>query len=269
MGDHDHYEFAMKRPGTVRLTIPPVDLWRHVSIRTADDVELAATSAIDNAPLELIRQLQPGRYTIRVRQYYDNRVSTNPYTLRLEVMEDDSIDDPREAESVRLRAVRPLELGDVAGASIHPDGDVDRYALSLPEPGVLHARLHTAVWGRLRLRSPEGTILTEATTNVDSACELTWHCQQAQGVFLEVRQYYDNRSDERACLVSTWWEPADESDVFARNDDLTGAVPWNLGETLRGSISPVGDNDLYQISVDHPGYLHLDGVARSGGACAY
>ncbi len=106
-----------------------------------------------------------------------------------------------------------------------------------------------------------GAILTEASANVDTACELTWHCQQAQGVLLEVRQFYDNRSDGRACLVSTWWEPADESDAFARNDDLAGAVPWNLGETLRGSISPMGDNDLYQITVEHPGYLHLDGVA--------
>ncbi|MFG0251874.1 MAG: Ig-like domain-containing protein, partial [Phycisphaerales bacterium JB038] len=260
MGDHDCYQFNMPRPGAVRLTMPPVDVWRHVSIRTTDDSEIVSTSGGENGSLELVRQLEPGRYIICVRQYYDNRVSTNPYSLRLDAMLDDFIDDPKE-DGARLRAVRHLDFCEVAGAPVHPDGDIDRYALSLPEPGVLHARLRSAVWGKLRLRSTDGTLLAEAVANENAAAELTWHCQQAQGMLLEVRQYYDNRSNERACLVSAWWEPADECDAFARNDGFDNAVPWNLGETMRGTISPMGDNDVYQVTVEHPGYLHLNGVS--------
>ena len=265
MADHDCYRFAMERPGWIRLTMPPSDLWRYVELRDEEGKVLAGPSGGIGAPLEHGHQLPAGRYTLTVRQYYDNALSLEPYVLRLETIEDDLVDDPAELAGQPLRAVRSLEVGQHVGATILPNADVDRFALSLPEPGVLHVHLHASVWSYFRLRGTDGAELARASASAGQAGEMAWVCQEPRGVVLEVRSYYDNESSPLPYHLTTWWEPADELDVLARNETVEEATPWILGETLRGSIHPVGDHDVYRVEVDHPGILHLEGTSAVWG----
>jgi hypothetical protein len=261
LGDHDHFAFELTRPSAVRLTMPPVDLWRLVAVYDMAGNRLAHAAADKDGPFELRKELPPGRYIIRVKQYYDNAVSLNPYSIRLEVIEDDHVDDPPHTPPSRLRSVRPLELGDTIGSTIHPVGDIDRYRMNLPTAGVLHAKMTTPIWCRLRLLATDGTRLADAHADIGRECEISWHCNHPTSVILEVHSYYNHQSLHLPYILENWWEPADEHDALWRNEGPDDAVPWLIPEPLRGSILPLGDNDTYELDVDHPGYLHLEGTS--------
>ena len=263
--DHDCYRFTVERPGWVRFSMPATELWRRLVLRDEAGTVRGDASAGGGAPLVHDQELAPGRYTATVRNYYDNTVSLEPYVLRLEMVEDDHVDDPEEIPGAPLRTSRALELGHRVGATIHPRGDVDRYAIALPEPGVLHVRLIPSLWSKLGVRAVDGTILAQSSAAVGEPFSLAWECRDPRGVILEVRSYYDNESSHLPYQLSTWWEPADELDVLAHNETPETATPWLLGEPLRGSIFPTGDHDVYRIDVDHPGFLHLTGISSLWG----
>jgi len=259
LADRDHYRFSLERPGRVRLSIPAMDVWRRLELFDGAGQRLTEASGSVGQPLELVCQLAPGSYVALVRQYYDRGCSLTPYSLRLEVLSDDSVDDPEDRPGARLRCARTLALGETAGATIFPVGDVDRWSLALPEPGVLHARLVKPLWCKLLLRGQNGEVLTQATAGGSEPCGLSWHCPAARGVVLEVRAYYDREESTDPYLITTWWEPADEVDLLARNETVEDAFPVFLGEPLRGTIFPLGDHDVFRLEVDHPGRLTLEG----------
>jgi hypothetical protein len=225
LGDHDHFAFELTRPSAVRLTMPPVDLWRLVAVYDMAGNRLAHAAADKDGPFELRKELPPGRYIIRVKQYYDNAVSLEP--LFDSVGGDRRRPRRRSAPHApsRLRSVRPLELGDTIGSTIHPVGDIDRYRMNLPTAGVLHAKMTTPIWCRLRLLATDGTRLADAHADIGRECEISWHCNHPTSVILEVHSYYNHQSLHLPYILENWWEPADEHDALWRTRDRTMPCP--------------------------------------------
>lgn len=259
IGDRDHFRFATSRDGQVRLTMPPCDLWRRIHVLDENGATLAETAADRGRPLELVRQLPAGRYVVQIRNYYDAQDSLEPYRLRLETIADDGIDDADPAADGAPRATRVMEIGESLGTTIFPAGDIDRFALAIPEPGLLRVRLTTPIWTRLFVRGRDGRLLAEASGSVGKPCEAACSLDAAEGLVVEVRQYYDNTDSASPFTLTSWFEPADEIDLLARDETLDDAFPVFVGEALRGTIHPVHDRDVYQLDIDHPGYLEISG----------
>ncbi|MCP4656412.1 MAG: hypothetical protein GY856_13445 [bacterium] len=260
LGNVDHYRFEMERPGTVRLTMPAHSLDRRLVIRDADGSEAATRSVYGGQAMELVASLRAGRYVLELREWGDNRESIEPYTLRMDVAEDDGLDDPP-PQPGRLSAVRMQPLSAKAGATVNPLRDADRYAVAAPSAGLLHVHAIAPIDLSVRALAANGDVLAGRNAYARNALDFAWSVPGPMTVYLEVREWGDNHWSASPYTLRTWWEPCDELERLGRNDQQESSTPWLPGETLRGSITPYGDVDLYRLDVDHPGYLRLAGLA--------
>lgn len=258
VGDVDFFRFEMSRPGQVRFTMRSHPIHRQVIICDEKGRPLADRVCDPSHPLELICQLAPGRYLVQVRQWGDSQASLTPYTLKIETVGDDDVDDPPD-QAGRLAAVRSIGINQLVGSTIFPVGDIDKYSISVPTAGVLHARMIQPIHSLLRMRNAQGQVLSECVSDPGRGAEVAFHFDGPQTVFLETRQWGDSACSVSPYILSAWWEPCDEQDAVGRNDTLESAWPLELGDWMRGTILPVRDVDVYRVEVDHPGYLHVKG----------
>lgn len=259
VGDIDYWRFTMERPGHVRFTMPPWALSPRIFVRDAAGNVRGDRIVDPGQPLDLSVQLEKGSYTVSVQNWGDGHCTLEPYTLRMQEIGDDNIEEPKDGPG-RLSAVRTLELGQLVGGTIQPAGDYDRYAVSLPTSGVIHARVIAPYSPRLILRSAAGPWLTDGITDPNRPIEIAWHCAAPQTVYLDMHHWGESQSSPSPYILSTWWEPCDENEAAGRNDTFDSATPLELGEVARGTIDPIGDVDVYRVEVDHPGYLHVSGA---------
>ncbi len=136
---------------------------------------------------------------------------------------------------------------------------MDRYSIPLPSAGEIHARFvgPTELW--VRLRSAEGKLLAEAGAYANQAGQLFWPAPGPAVVYLEVREWGDNHWASSPYILRTAWKPCDENEFMGRNDAARACTPVETGDLLRGSIMPLGDVDWYAATLDHPGFLEIEG----------
>jgi hypothetical protein len=93
IGDHDHYRFTMPRQGGVRVRVSPTSYERYVWVLNArgDTVSQAGSGVQSEADLYV--HLPAGEYGIMVAEWGDNNCGLDPYSIRLEQIEDDLADD--------------------------------------------------------------------------------------------------------------------------------------------------------------------------------
>ena len=136
-GDVDWFRFEAPRAGHVRITMPPNPLERLVELCDADGKKIVDSACYGNGTISLVAGVNRGVYHIVVHEWGDNHESTVPYTLRLEMITDDGIDDPP-ARPGYAGAVRELALNALASSPIFPNGNIHRYFVNLPSAGRLH-----------------------------------------------------------------------------------------------------------------------------------
>ncbi|MBI2923077.1 MAG: hypothetical protein HYY18_18640 [Planctomycetes bacterium] len=259
-GDDDLWRFEMKRPGHVRFITPAHPLWKRMAILDSNGKQVAERGVAGNVA-DLTACLMPGEYFLRIIQWDDNAASLAPWSARMEMIEDDGVDDTENG----LRAARPLELGALAGTTIFPEGDRDTWVVSVPGPGRLHVGLSRSldIWMRLSVLDSRGN--ARAETGVAAAAgELTADTQGPETLFIQIRQWDDDKGSTNPFLVSTWFEPSDEMEALGRNDAADAATPVELGEVLRGTLHPDGDEDWFLVVADHAGALRLHGIRQDG-----
>lgn len=263
-GDGNFFRFETKRPCQVRISLRrPEEIWIRALLNSLDGKELANLGCTGETA-EGVYKLDPGAYVVEVREWNNNAASTNPFTIRIEEIEDDGMDDGnQEAGAVRL--FRPMPLGSLCGGTIFPQGDRDWYQVTLPSAGVLKAFLYRSpsIWKRLTLFDGSGRQLADTGVTGDRG-ELAWHSQGPGTVYLQVREWNDNGGDPSPYVAGAFFEPCDQLDGQGRNDSPDGASPLDLNEWTRGNILPKGDNDWFYIDVDHPGILRLEGTTPPG-----
>ena len=251
-GDVDAYAFRMERPGWMRAMLPPVGWPRHLRLLDRTGTELRSWSCYGNGNIVAEQNLAAGSYRLEVG-WWGSGASTEPYTLRLETIEDDGIDDPPAPS-----AVRTLTLPGVAMSTILPNADHDAWLVPIPGPGLLTISSQAAIPMHVRLLSRSGLVLGEHTHYANGTGWTRIFRDGADSVIVEARCWGDGASSPIPFLIESTFGPADEWDSAGRNDTLALATPWELSEPLRASIMPVRDVDLYRFTIDHPGWLRLE-----------
>lgn len=260
MGDVDWFRFEVKRPSHVRVTMPGHPLERYVFLRDAEGRVAGQMGTAAGAPLELVAAVEPGTWTLDLHEWNDNAESTEPYLLRLETIEDDGIDDPRQ-EAGRPAAVRLLEPGDRAGATIFPTGDADFYTVPVPHAGRFHAEFVSVTELYLYVKAADGRVLAQGGAGAGSKTHVACDLDGPATLFLELHEWNDNDCSESPYSLSTWFESCDELELAGRDDLPATAIPVELGEPIRASIYPVHDVDWFRLEIDHPGRFRIDGSA--------
>lgn len=254
VGDLDHYRFQVRRPCAVRLTMPASGFQRFVRLLDPAGKLLTAAGVYENQPLAAQAELAPGEYVVEVTEWDRNACSLEPYSMRLEAIEDDGIDDaPGDPGPPAFG--RPLAPNALVGSTIFPTRDADLYAVSLPSPGVFRIGATAVHQTFVRLRDRDGRMLQQGAAYENQALSIEHHADRPETVFLEVHEWDDNAASPSPYTLWTSFLPCDELDAMGRNDSPDAAAPFEPGETLRGTILPIRDVDDYRFDVDRPGWF--------------
>ncbi len=258
VGDVDLFRFEVPRPSHVRFTTPTHALWRRLHILDSSG-KLVAEGGAAGAAGEVAAQLPPGEFFLRVVEWNGAAASAEPYTVRMETIEDDGVDD----DGTPAQA-RPLDLGSQAATTIFPGRDRDAWSVSIPSAGRLHAWVVPAggMWVRLHALDAQCSLLAE-TGAAGAAAGLSWDAPGPATVTLRTMEWNDTGCSTNPCVVRTWFEPCDEMEALSRNDTPETATPLELGEQVQASVHPNGDDDWYGIVVDFPGVLKVTGRQRA------
>lgn len=258
-GNSDFYRFELDRSGTARFFVPKHGLQREIFVRDEDENVLGRQAAHPGRDLELHVPLQPGRYVVELCEWGRNAESSEPYEMRFDFAADDGILDPPRVK--RLAVSRTLEPGTLAGATINPLKDVDLWAIPLDSAGLLRLQARAATEIEVRVLDDQGNQLARNTAHPNRHLKLDWSAPNATIAWVEVREWGNNGWSPLPYTLNAWWEPCDELEQLGRNDTLAWATPIEPGEVLRGSVTPYGDHDTYQLELNHPGYLEINGAA--------
>ncbi|MBI5368014.1 MAG: carboxypeptidase regulatory-like domain-containing protein [Planctomycetes bacterium] len=254
VGDTDCYRFEVKRPCAVKVSLPPSTFQRCVRVLDQALAVRAEGAAHAAQPLAIYANLLPGAYVIEVSEWYRDDCSLDPYAVRIEIIEDDGIDDTPARPGPPAWG-RALAANGFVGNTIFPLGDVDYYLVPLPGPGVFRAGAAAVHQTALRVLARNGGLLTQAAAHANTALGIEYHADQAQTVFLEVTEWYSDDAVPSPYALWTSFAPCDEQDAAGRNDTPDTATPFEPGETLRGTILPIRDVDTYRFAVDRPGWF--------------
>lgn len=264
VGDVDWLRVRVSRPGLLRITMPAhaqmqQAIWLHAADGPAKVLRKAGSYA--GSPVLLTHAVIPGEYLISIHEWGDNNASNIPYQLRVDLIPDDGVNDPR-LVGAGIEPLRTLPLGHLAGATVWPLHDRDLYAIDLPAAGELRVEGRAPIQLHFALFDSAGKRLAERGAYADRPLRLAWQAKGPMRVMLQVDEWGDNDASPSPYIISSHWIPADPLDALARNDSLASATPVRDGVLLRGNILPLGDRDFYRFTVDHPGHLKLHGAAE-------
>lgn len=259
IGDQDWFRFRVDRPGRLRLIMPAVPFERYLNLfQGSAEKPLQGYGISANNELRREIDLIPGEYFIQITEWGNNNESMEPYSLRLDYLEDDGIDDPP-ADKLPIRPIRTLARDGFATSSILPVGDLHLYQIKIPSAGRLQ------IWGKsalelyLSLRDKQGKALSERGSGAHSENHISYDSDGSQTLNLLVMEWGNNNAGTELYRLKSLWQPADDNDQRQRNDEPGKATLIKPGARLRHTIFPLKDIDFYRLSVDHPGYLQVKG----------
>jgi hypothetical protein len=262
-GDVDVFRFRMERAGWVRVQGLPWACATRLVVKDGAGKELGSSWNYAGHPVLFDTECAAaGWYAVEMTEPGGHPGDSRPYEFRLDSILDDGKDDPAPAKG-RVTAVREMDMNGLAGSLLEPTGDVHTYRLALPSAGVVNVRgvgatgLHTA------LVSADGKDLASSWNYATHPFGFQWACGGPQTVYLRVRCAGGGDSSAWPYAVSAWHQPCDEQDAVVRNDTFETATAAEMAEPFRGSISPPGDVDVFRFSVDHAGWMEVEGRGRT------
>jgi hypothetical protein len=251
-GDVDVFRFRMERPGLFRARMPQTSFNRHLRLLDVSGETLHEWTCYGGRWIDASLNLPAGTYFLRVA-FWGSEASTDPYTLRLDTILDDTLDDPPIPG-----AIRTLTPPGAVHATVLPNGDRDRFLVSIPGPGHLTLTSFAPYNLHVRTHDRTGKPLADHVHYGNRGNVTRLFFEGPDAVIVDAGGWGGSVSSPSPYRLAASFEPADEWDDAGRNDTLALATPWELSETTRGSVMPRGDVDLFRFPVDHPGFLTLD-----------
>lgn len=259
-GDQDYFRFHAPRPGVVQVETEPHALQRYIAIYDMQTNRLADGGVYAGTPLKVQARIpESGDYMILASEWGNNAESTEPYTITMDFVPDDGIDDPSMTNRP-LRAARQMEPGTCLSQSIWPLGDSDLYEIKCPGTGRLHVDGTAPIQFYVAIYRPDGQRVTEKGVYENQKLRILYDCSGAETVYAFVSEWGDNNASSRPYTLSAWFEPSEDMEQAQRNETMETAFPLEAGEVLAGSIFPYQDQDYYQITPAFPGWLSVTGT---------
>ena len=256
--DQDHFTLHLDRPGRLRLeSINTPAIERSVLIVDKAGKSRATLNCYANRGGVGEWQFEPGDYEIVVSEWGNNGCALDPYDYRFFMITDDGVDDPPQRTGMRPSSVRHLPLPARTYASINPVGEHDVYTLAIPSQGILHIFQQGTTELSIGLLNGMGDRIRTGNSYANRAAHWTYPFTEATTVYLDVGEWNNNGWSPFPYELQTWFDPAGQSERLLLNDTIKTAVPIELGEMVRDSIMPTGDQDWYQLYVDQPGVLNV------------
>ncbi len=264
LGDADWFRFHVGRPGKVQIVMPTAPFQRHLSLFEKGGEILTQRGAYKDKKLQITHGLKPGDYYLCVTEWGNDGESMTPYTLQLDYLEDDGLNDPT-PDKLPVHPIRTLKKDGFAASSIFPVGDKDVYQIQLPGAGCLHIKGKSSIQMHLMLRDKKGEILARRGTYAFQENNISYHNNSPQTLHLVVEEWGNDSASTALYTLETHWQPADTNDAVQRNDTIKTAQPVKPGDRLRHTIFPKKDKDFYRIAIDYPGFLQVKGRTPKDG----
>lgn len=257
--DRDFFRLEMPRPGAIRTVLAPHPLVQHVKILAANGAELASTWNYEKTTCTLEKHLPAGTYVI-VADANGQPVSTSPYSMRVELIEDDGSDDSA-LVSGSIAAARTLAANSLQGYSLWPIGDIDRFAIPVPRSGRIKLLGIAPIHLNLELQRQDGTVLNKSWQYPGQLLDLPANVDSPGVVYAVCKAQNGDEASPSPCIIQAAFEPNDDFEPYERNDLRSMATPFEVPETLHGCLSPAGETDRFCVDVDHPGILSVESIA--------
>jgi len=254
--DEDWFAFELREPARVRLAFNncPVEIMATLFDSAAQT--LASLGKYSGSPSEGTWDLPTGRFTVRVTEWGMNNASDAEVLMSLT---DETAADPLESNNSAPEA-KPIQVGQHMRGILFPIGDADQFALHLDRAGSL--RLESA-------NTPGVERAVSIFDKNDKACAVL-NCYAGSG---GANEWQFAAGDYRV-VVTEWGnnacslDPYDFRVLFATDDGVDDPVyrPGTRPSAVRhlplyartyASINPIGDRDLYTVSIPSKGTLHV------------
>lgn len=168
-------------------------------------------------------------------------------TFRVSAYQETDTSEPANdsAETPRL-----IQVGEISGCAIFPEGDVDHLRVECPRRGYLFVELAGPVEGftlAAELIDEDGHKLGVNQARLEVGGPVT----------LAVRDRWGNFASMEPLPLRVTWFP--ETDAGEPNDGPEDAVELELAQWHEALMAPIGDEDYFRVPVDGTGYLSVEG----------
>ncbi len=253
--DIDVFRVEVPRAGWGRFHCPAQKFEPHLELYNANGERLEDRWNYTGQPVNLDFNFPAaGTYFLHVHEAGMNNRSADPYDVRFYFVGND-----HEALGGG-RMLRSIEPDSLIAGNIAPQGEQDRYLISLPSAGRLTLRARGPLEPQLTLFDLEGKKLVSGWNYTNQPVLIGWDVQGPTSLVLAVNEAGNNNWSPSPYVCRATFEPCDEYERTGRNDTPASATPLELTEVIRGNISPLKDVDYYRFVVDHPGYVTVEGI---------
>ncbi len=268
--DQDWYSFSVPDGMslvTVALTIadfgsitPTYTIWTGAQEEVAVSPE-SSESAKDQVPLTITYGLQPGDYTIVVKDQGDGMDVWHPYSLTVTSGKDKDANEPNDSAGQAAAGSGTVE------GYISYRGDEDWYRVQSNSTGLLTVDFQMPAAGIVptyRIEDASGNVIIERSNMAGMSEDTAMHFVESLGAagdyYLIVSDVDKLKSDSAVAYTLTLAVSADPdanegNDEPADATDLTGGAPLPLGDdwverSASGYVASIGDVDWYRVDFE-------------------
>jgi hypothetical protein len=254
--DQDWFAFELREPARVHLTFNNCPIELLTTLFDAAGKTVASFGKYSGAPAAGVWDLAAGRYWIQVTEWGMNGASEAEIIMSLTT---EPAADPLESNNTAVEA-KPIQIGQHMRGLIFPVGDADHFTLHLDRPGCL------------RVESANAPGIERTVSIVDKnekECGVLSFYAGAGGA----REWQFEPGDYQV-VVTEWGnngcslDPYDFRVLFATDDGVDDPInrPGARISAVRhlplysrtyASINPIGDRDIYAVSIPSKGTLHV------------
>lgn len=254
--DEDWFTFDLREPARAHLTFNncPIELLATLFDSTGKSV--ASLAKYSGSPAQSTWDLPAGRYAIQVTEWGMNGASEAEILMGLTA---ETAADPLESNNTAPEA-KPIQVGQHLRGILFPVGDADHFTLHLDRPGSLRLEAVNAPGVERSVVIVDKNDKERAALNFYATSGGAGEWQFEAGDYRVVVTEWGNNG----CSL----DPYDFRLLFATDDGVDdpvnrpGARPaavrhLPLYSRTYASINPIGDRDIYTVSIPSQGTLHV------------
>ncbi len=264
-GDYDWFKVNLTKTGVLKIAVtnlPSAYMRANIELYGVNNNHIAGTTGSAGANTTLSRDLGPGRYYFRIRDYAGKRY-TDPYTL---TVTQDEVPDAYEPNGDFAHAALLTTAG-TFNAYTFPSGDNDYFKFNVSSSGTLTVGVSDIptpyIRMRIRLYNKNLEHLATATASAGSAVSLSKDISPGMH-YLQIDDAAGKRATDPYTLtisgVTVTTPPPLPAPVTTEDEPNNGFGDANvvsLGTTVTGDFYYKYDYDWFRVKAEKSGVLNV------------